>query len=439
MKKKVLFIFYNFPPFYRASSLRTYGWFESISDEFDVTVVTRKWNKSISYNNDNYFIEDEGDTELEIISNSKKIYKVPNRYNTYFKIKSLISNIRFMRRGLTFIELLIGWNFVVFDNERGLYYKAKELLKDTKYDYIVTSGEPFVLFKYASFLKKEFKTPIILDYRDGWTTDYFRVLDSSILQKISIMNERKFEKRFQKEANFLTFVSDQLKRDIQVKTHFSSEKGIIINNGIHERDLKRDRLDDTNSMIDKSYFNIVFIGTLYNGHRIDYLFDSLETLINLDFKIKVTFVGSLANIPVELKNQIFVFKKKFESNIQLIDYIDNETSLKLQCSSDLLLKFNAFEQKPGHFGRKMYEYAISGKKVIAINKFSNFNNHLDFFDDYDFIYSCNNGGDITRELEKFYKIWLNGAELQNGIKLDKLKEYTIERQIKKLENLLLKY
>lgn len=438
MKKKVLFIFYNFPPFYRASSLRTFGWFESISDEFDVTVVTRKWHKSISYNNNNYFIEDEGETELEIISNSKRIYKVPNKYNLYFKLKSIVSKNRLIRRGFTFFELLIGWNFVSFDNERGLYYKAKELLRDNKFDYIVTSGEPFVLFKYASFLKKEFKTPIILDYRDGWTTDYFRVLDQSIFQKITILNERKFEKRFQKEADFLTFVSDQLKKDVQKETNFPNEKSIIINNGINEKDLKRDKLDDTNSMINKSYFNIVFIGTLYNGHRIDFLLNSLEKLINLNFKIKVTFVGSLANVPLDIKNQILVFKTKFENNIQLINYIDNETSLKLQCSSDLLLKFNAFEQKPGHFGRKMYEYAISGRKVVAINKQPNFNNFLDFFDEYPFIYYCNNSREISQVIEKFYSLWLNGEELENEINLEYLKQYTIERQIKKLENIILK-
>ena len=51
-------------------------------------MVTRKWENNIVYNRDNYFKEDEGNVEISTISSTKCIYKIPNKHNKYFKLKS---------------------------------------------------------------------------------------------------------------------------------------------------------------------------------------------------------------------------------------------------------------------------------------------------------------------------------------------------------------
>ena len=78
-KIRVLLIAYNFPPFIRASSMRTMGWFKNFSDNIEITVVTRKWDKNTVYDVKNYFQEDEKGIEIEIVNDHKRIIRVPNR------------------------------------------------------------------------------------------------------------------------------------------------------------------------------------------------------------------------------------------------------------------------------------------------------------------------------------------------------------------------
>ena len=94
----------------------------------EVTVVTRKWQEGIVYNYDNYFMEDDGDKEELKVERKKKIVRIPNRYNFYFKIKSnlLIRKLKIYKL-FTFMELFLKWtNSVYFDNQDFSSYKDSE-------------------------------------------------------------------------------------------------------------------------------------------------------------------------------------------------------------------------------------------------------------------------------------------------------------------------
>jgi hypothetical protein len=127
----------------------------------------------------------------------------------------------------------------------------------------------------------------------------------------------------------------------------------------------------------------------------------------------------------------------FPENIYLQDYIENSLVRSLQKNADLLLKFNAFEQHEGHFGKKMYEYALSGRKVISINHKPTFKNKLNFFDDKPFIYYCNNSDEIFKVIKQFYNLWAEGNSISNEIEIEELSVFSTENQVKKLENCLL--
>jgi glycosyltransferase involved in cell wall biosynthesis len=440
-KIKVLLIAYNFPPFIRASSMRTFGWFENFSDDIDVTVITRKWDKNIVYGVSNYFQEDEKGVDVEIVNNRKKIIRVPNRYNKYFKFKNLkLIRVLKLNKLFTFLELLLRWlPFFYIDNERSLYVEAKRQLKLGHYDWVITSGEPFVLFKYALLLKKKFGVKISLDYRDGFSTNMFRNMSPNFLESLTIKLDRNFERKVLIQSDLVTFVSEKLKSEIEKDVITLNKKStLIVNNGIDFFTFDETLNIQVEKILDKSFFNLIFVGTLYEGHNVDMLLSAIENLIvKENCKIRVTFVGSILTIPDFHMQHLKKFQNLFPENIYLQDYIENSLVRSLQKNADLLLKFNAFEQHEGHFGKKMYEYALSGRKVISINHKPTFKNKLNFFDDKPFIYYCNNSDEIFKVIKQFYNLWAEGNSISNEIEIEELSVFSTENQVKKLENCLL--
>jgi hypothetical protein len=441
-KIRVLLIAYNFPPFIRASSMRTMGWFKNFSDNIEITVVTRKWDKNTVYDVKNYFQEDEKGIEIEIVNDHKRIIRVPNRYNLYFKIKynKLLGKFKFNKL-LTFLELLLKWfPFVNLENERSLYYEARKELLKNQYDWVITSGEPFVLFKYALLLKKEFGVKISLDYRDGFSTNMFRNMSPNFLESLTIKLDRVFERKVIMRSDLVTFVSHKLKSEIEnCVVHLNNLNTLIVNNGIDIFTFDENLNEEVQKIVDHSFFNLVFIGTLYEGHNLDMLLSAVEDLILQEkYRIKLIFVGSILSSPDFQKKRLIEFQNTYPEFISLLDYTENSLSRSIQRKADLLIKFNAFEQHEGHFGKKMYEYALSGKKVISINHKPTFKNNLNFFDDKPFIYYCNDRQEIYSKLKEFYNYWKDGYLLKNEINVDELKVFSTENQTKKFENELLK-
>ena len=55
--------------------------------------------------------------------------------------------------------------------KKELYRAARAYLRHDRVDAIVATGEPFVLFNYATRLSSEFGVPWIADFRDPWSHD----------------------------------------------------------------------------------------------------------------------------------------------------------------------------------------------------------------------------------------------------------------------------
>ncbi len=419
--------------------MRTWGWFENFSDDFEIVVITRKWHKNKIYDISNYYCEDENGIEQVIFSENKKIIRVPNEYNWYFKLKfsSFIKKLG-LPRVFTFFELLFRCLPITFyENERGLYKEARKYILNNSIDLIITSGEPFVLFKYCYLLKKQFNIKIALDYRDGWSTNVIKKISSNYLMKLILALDRKYEKKVLESADLLFFVSDKLKKEVLTIETTIENNTLVVNNGIDTKDnVKISNLNDIEISLKKDEFNVVFIGSIYEGHHVEWLEDITCRLQKKMIIINFYFVGSLITCPNNKKKVLLQFQKTFPKNVFFIDYVENSISTEIQKRATILLKFNAFEQSEGHFGKKMYEYAGAGKKVISINFKSDFKNKTGFFDDKPFVYYCNYPYEVENYLHNFYQLWLDGDALSNEIMEDELEVYSVRHQVKNIEEFI---
>lgn len=176
---------------------------------FNPIVVTRQWGNKFG-------------NHLDYISPSKhKISKVvKSKFGTQIQTPyfSNLSNKILLKYGeskLKVLRKLISGFFEIiqFFFEVGpkvqLYKSANNYLKNNEVEAIIATGEPFVLFHYASLLSKKYNVPWIADYRDPWTQDNKR--GDNIIREIW---DKFLETKTLKNAAFVTTVSPLFKQEI---------------------------------------------------------------------------------------------------------------------------------------------------------------------------------------------------------------------------------
>ena len=87
-------------------------------------------------------------------------------------------------------------------------------MKNNTVDAIIATGDPFVLFKYASSLSKKFNIPWIADYRDPWTGNKNRS---------EMFFDNYWERRFLANVTAMTTVSEFLKKKNRRKYFYTND------------------------------------------------------------------------------------------------------------------------------------------------------------------------------------------------------------------------
>jgi len=82
------------------------------------------------------------------------------------------------------------------------------LLQKEKFDLIIATGKPFILFRYAALLSKKHKTPWVADYRDSWTLNHYQS-DYSLDTLNFILNSfyKVMEHKYVSTASLITTVA----------------------------------------------------------------------------------------------------------------------------------------------------------------------------------------------------------------------------------------
>ena len=168
--KKVLILAYDFPPYVSVGGLRPYAWYNYLK-EFGIEpiVVTRQWGNT---NGNRLDYISAGSSKQSIVEVSEHGTIIRSPYKPNFANRLLLKHgdhrYRFLRKSISayyeFAQFLLP-----IGPKIELYKAAKHFLKNNQVDAIIATGDPFVLFRYASKLSKAFNIPWIADYRDPWS------------------------------------------------------------------------------------------------------------------------------------------------------------------------------------------------------------------------------------------------------------------------------
>lgn len=408
MNKKVLLLAHDFPPMNTVGARRPYSWFKDLQHHgFQVDVVTLE-------------------SETSLLENG--VHRVTLYPDCRDKLiaKHGLRNYVFIRKLLSLLYSIFSFYSFSFDNKRNIYFKGEELLKSSKYDFIIASGGPFILFRYASKLSQKHSIPWISDYRDGWSTNYL-IHDTGIINRFIYKTiYRQLEKKYLKNVLFGITVNKILKN--QISSLHSKKDFYIVRNG-YEEEFIPDKYKGTIS----EKLTIAYAGTILSYQRLDVFMEGLEDFLDVSkAEIKVVFYG-LKELVCEHLSPELQIKPKYRDMIVLTNLLSREELYSELIKADLFLLL-ANDKIDGSC-TKIFDYLALQKPILLT-----VNDHgtLELImNETNAGYICNSKNDVTQTLIDCYQEYI----LTGTIKSKSKNWSQFERKIQsaKFANLLKDY
>lgn len=330
--KKVLFIYYHFPPI--MGDWRGLG-FVKFLPEFGWQPVVISAAESVSYGKD-YGV-------LQEVPDNIEVHRVGHQEQS---------------QEWTYLRRKLRMNYVFPDEYRSWYSpalrEARRILRKEKVDLIFSSCPPYTAFFVAMKLKREFHIPWVAEWRDPWSGSYFfnRYYDETLIKPLR--NLQKFRVR-RAERDILKAADRTIALGWQFRQQFCETHGIkegeiaIITNGYDEADYNNLRPRP----LYPDRLTIVFLGSFYPEYR-EIILRFLRVVDEIDRNAEVVFIGRGA-AEIEGANT---------GNFTRILHLARQKALAFSLGSDFLLLVLPPAAKLVHTV-KLFEYLRLGKPILA--------------------------------------------------------------------------
>lgn len=353
MDRRALIVTYYFPPLggggvQRMAKLVKYG----TQQGWHFTVVTADERSSIIPKDDSL---------LQEIPSSTKIVRIPLRL-----LPPVVKEEQRFTRNSNYFKRWLSAFFFVPDSRRKWVEKAwpvlRKELSEKRYDLVLISLPPYSLSFLARTIQAHFDLPVLLDLRDPWTLNPYKIHPTPLHRLL----DWKLEKKAIGSVRFgVSAYARVLKHYKTALPAFEREAWRVIPNGFDEDDFAG--LETATSSADK-HFVIAFSGTIYSHVNHPRALFGAMALLNRQApewgqKLRFAFVGK-AHINLQ---QV---ARKYGVEGQLIDYgyRPHRESLHILNRAQALV-FVLDDREPRSVftvGGKVYEYLRLKKPILAL-------------------------------------------------------------------------
>jgi len=256
---------------------------------------------------------------------------------------------------------------LIFIPDSKILWKKKALSKVDEiwdkyggFDLVFATAPPYTDFLIGQAIKKKYKIPLVIDYRDLW-------VDNTVLNKYPTyfhkMSNVKLEKKVLAEANRIITTNRKTKELIITRygnVDYNDVK--IIPHGFDQEDYDKaakEKLPVTNKM------RFLYSGSFYCYNPKPY-FEAIKSLFDkypeLESEIEFCFLGQFTNEYVKLCQNLKIYDK-----LNIKGYVDHTECVKFILSSDVLvlLKSTGENDIVAMVG-KIGEYIGSRKNILAL-------------------------------------------------------------------------
>lgn len=358
--QQILIIAYFFPPCNLTASQRPLAWAKYLPEfGYEPVIVTRNWDTPITTKAD--LSRDAGASDCLEQKEGYTVWYMPYRGNLRDRllVKHGDRRFSFLRKSLTFFELLLQNFYISHLPYCNIYTKAREILREnpgiTK---MIITANPFTTFHFGYLLKKEFaRLQWIADYRDDWTTNE-EIAERSFLETFIHRIEHISERKWVATASCITSVSDYYVSKI---SSLVNKPGHVILNGYAE-----DAEDNNTFLADTSRYIINFTGTLYPTQPIEIFLDAFK-ILKMKFAGRVNLVLQFPGLAYDKKQEMRVrnYLNGMQQDVYITKRMPKDEAMRWQRKANLMLMLGHKGLK-GISSSKLYEYVGLRKKVLLV-------------------------------------------------------------------------
>ena len=333
---------------------------------------------------------------------------------SYIPNKSIFDKFSsFIRLNFFIPDSRIGWNYFAFK-------KAKEIIKNNKIDYVITTGPPHSSHLIGQKIYDKYKLKWIVDLRDPWSELFY--LKSKFRFNFSKkMNDRLEHKVLENADAIITTVGDRYHKILNSKIS-NPNKIHKIYNGYDK--LNYDKIKETKP----NKFNIVFTGVLSKNHNYEIFHEILKILSPIKQNLNMVF--TLAG---RIDDNI---TKLYSNEIELINkgYVDHDDAISIIKSSHLLINFNYKKtEKTDMISGKLIEYLASGTPIINFSNSANESQEVLKLSPKSFNANTNSIKLVVDFIKSEYKDWTEGNYKKQSLKnIDLLSRESLTKKLLKI-------
>lgn len=346
---RAMILAHDFPPLVSVGGQRPYSWLRYLG-EFGVTpvVVTRQWANT--YGDERDYVAPSRTRVVEVEESTRgTVLRAPYRPNLSHRL--LLEHgprrFRLVRKSIT-AWYEIGQYYAPIGPKVGIYRAARDYLRATRVDAIVATGEPFVLFDYASRLSREFHVPWIADYRDAWSQNRNRAAHF-----VSRKWAESVERRATASASAIVTVADAL---VHVLGQIHGDGPIaVIPNGYDPESMAAAQTVEQ----DREHLTLGFVGTIYRWHPVEGVFRALDDFVtaNPEAPFHIRMIGTnQAAVEAMLTAQFPALAPR----VTFTGRLPNAEAVVELARAHALLAFNNY----AYPGTKIYEYLALGRRIL---------------------------------------------------------------------------
>ena len=299
---------------------------------------------------------------IKEIPQSTKIIRVPFSLlpNVKKRSASLMSKSNFWKRYLSAF-------FYLPDSRKkwlALAWRSIEQeLKTEKYDLVLISIPPYSLSFLVRRIQEQFRLPVILDMRDPWSLNPYKIYPTPLHRYLDQRLELKAVSSVKFGIHAYRRALDFYRRKIP---DFAQAKWRVIPNGFDADDFKE--LAGEAPTAHKETFDIAFSGTIYShiNHPTP-LFKAMAEFKAANpvqgAKVRFVFTGKAH---IDLKK--LAAKFGLENQLILHGYLPHKESLRVLNKADALcfILDDRCERSAFTVGGKVYEYLALKKPILAL-------------------------------------------------------------------------
>jgi glycosyltransferase involved in cell wall biosynthesis len=256
--------------------------------------------------------------------------------------------LQFTGDSIFFPDTKIGW-------KRKALRSASELLRREKFDLLFATAPPQTDFLIGEALKRKFRLPLVLDYRDAWLDYPFKYYPTPVHRYIHY----RMEKRILKAADRIIVTIRRVKESI-LKHYLGLDYHdvTIIPQGYDPADF-RSGGSAKHSLRRK--MRITHAGTFYADRNPSIMLHALHNVLRdvpqMRGRLEISLIGNVRD-----EDRTLVTKLGLQNEVTFHGYLEHQDCTRHLMNSDVLwLVLDNDYQSPG----KLYEYFGARKPVLA--------------------------------------------------------------------------